>query len=338
VTFTIFISAQKFVTRPRRWCIILCATVILFLRVAGASADVDYAGPNLVFDPATGDVLYSARAGDKWYPASLTKMMTAYLVFKALKSRRISLKTRLKVSKKASRQPPSKIGLKAGSHISVNKALEALIVRSGNDIAMVLAEGVGKTEANFVRKMNATAKKLGMNATTYGNPHGLTNKKQITTARDMGILAQALIVKFPQYRRYFKMQTVTVGKKTMKARNKLLKTLNGADGMKTGFICTSGFNIVVSATRGGRRLVAVVMGSKSAKFRDARAAQLLDWAFTYQNFTGNTTGATKLAKLSNGPLKSKPTNMRSVVCKKKKRRAVKRRKKNNHNKHKARGS
>jgi D-alanyl-D-alanine carboxypeptidase len=335
VTFAFFKSAQKIMTKPRRWCILLCATAILFMRIAAASADVDYAGPNLVFDSRTGDVLYSARAGDKWYPASLTKMMTAYVVFKALKSGRISLKTRLKVSKKASRQPPSKIGLRAGTRISVNKALEALIVRSGNDIAMVLAEGVGKTEANFVRKMNAAARKLGMSATTYGNPHGLTNRRQITTARDMGILAQALITNFPQYRRYFKMKTVRVGKKTLKTRNKLLKTLNGADGMKTGFICTSGFNIVVSATRGGRRLVVVVMGSKSAKLRNARAAQLLDWAFTYQNVTGNATGATKLARLSNGALKSRPTNMRSIVCKKKKRRANKRRKKN---KHRAKGS
>jgi len=322
-------------TKPRHWCILLCATIILSMPIAGAFGDVDYAGPNLVFDSRTGDVLYSTRAGDKWYPASLTKMMTAYVVFKALKSGRISLKTRLKVSKKASRQPPGKIGLRAGSRISVNKALEALIVRSGNDIAMVLAEGVGKSEANFVKKMNAEAKKLGMNATTYGNPHGLTNKKQITTARDMGLLAQALITKFPQYRRYFKMKTVRVGKKTFKGRNKLLKTLKGADGMKTGFICTSGFNIVVSATRGGRRLVAVVMGSKSAKLRNARAAQLLDWAFTYQNATGNTSGATKLTRLANASLKSKPTNMRSIVCNKKKRRANKKRKKH---KHKAKSS
>ena len=280
-------------------------------------------------------MLYSQKAGERWYPASLTKMMTAYVVFKAIKAGKISLKTRLKVSRKASRQPPSKIGLRAGTRISVNKALEALIVRSGNDVAMVLAEGVGRTEANFVKKMNATAKRLGMNATTYANPHGLNNKRQISTARDIGILAQALIKEFPQYRHYFKMQRVTVGKKTLKARNKLLKTLKGADGMKTGFVCVSGYNIVVSATRGNRQLVAVVMGSESAKMRDARAALLLERAFS--NPSAADSDANKLTKLANGSTAKKPTSMRSVVCKpaKKKRRAKKRNKKH---KHKARGS
>jgi len=327
-----YTPARKTLYRPRQLVIIVCAIILVFVRIAGASAGQNYTGPNLVFNPNTGDVLYSSRAGDKWYPASLTKMMTAYLVFKALKSGKITLKTRLKVSKKASRQPPSKIGLRPGSRISVNKALEALIVRSGNDIAMVLAEGIGKTEANFVKKMNAAAKKLGMNATTYGNPHGLKNKRQITTARDLGILARTLITEFPRYRRYFKMRTVKIGKKTLKSRNKLLKTMKGADGMKTGFICDSGFNIVASATRDGRRLVAVVMGSKSAKIRDARVAQLLDWAFTYQNFAGSKTGATKLARLSNNQVK-KPTSMRSIACKPRPKRKKKRRVKKKHKKH-----
>ncbi len=320
----IFRPAWKCFSRPRPLGTLLCAIVVLFIHITSA-----FAGPNLVFDPRTGDVLYSAKAGDKWYPASLTKMMTAYLTFQALKKGKLTLKTRLKVSKNASRQPPSKIGLRPGTRIFVGKALEALIIRSANDIAVVLAEGVGKTEANFIKMMNAAAKDLGMTATTYGNPHGLPHKKQITTARDIGILAQVLITKFPQHRHYFKMQKVTVGKKTLASRNRLLKTMAGADGMKTGFICASGFNIVASATRGGRQLVAVVMGSKSAKVRNARAAQLLDWAFAYQ--PDDVFSATKLAKLANGKVLNKPTNMRSVVCKprpkKKKRRAKKRRKK-----------
>jgi D-alanyl-D-alanine carboxypeptidase len=306
--------------------IVFYAALVLFLSLASA-----YAGPNLVFDPRTGDVLYSSHAGDKWYPASLTKMMTAYLTFQALEKGKLTLKTRLKVSRNASRQPPSKIGLPPGAKISVNKALEALIIRSANDIAVVLAEGVGKTEANFIKKMNAAAKELGMDATSYGNPHGLPHKNQITTARDIGILAKTLITKFPQHRHYFKMQKVTVGKKTLASRNGLLKTMEGADGMKTGFICASGFNIVASATRGGRQLVAIVMGSKSAKVRNARAAQLLDWAFSNKADNDNVFGATKLAKLANGTVLNKPTNMRSVVCKphrkKKKRRAKKKRKK-----------
>ncbi len=331
----IFNPTQIIFTRFQAMCAVLGTVALLFLTIASAGAGQNYAGPNLVFDSGTSNVLYSQKAGDRWYPASLTKMMTAYVVFKAIKAGKVSLKTRLKVSRKASRQPPSKIGLRAGRHISVNKALEAMIVRSGNDVAMVLAEGIGRTEAKFVKRMNATAKKLGMNATTYANPHGLYNKRQVTTARDMGILAQALIKDFPQYRRYFKMQKVTVGKKTMKARNKLLKSMAGADGMKTGFLCVSGYNIVVTATRDGRRLVAVVMGSKSAKMRDARATQLLDRAFSAQS--GTNRDAAKLVRLANGAKANKPTNMRSVVCKraKKKRRA---RKKSKKHKHKAKGS
>jgi len=316
---------------------VLCTIALLFLTVTGASAGKDFAGPNLVFDAGSGSVLYSQKAGDRWYPASLTKMMTAYVVFKAIKAGKIFLKTRLKVSRKASRQPPSKIGLRTGTRISVNKALEALIVRSGNDVALVLAEGIGKTEARFVKRMNTAAKRLGMNATIFTNPHGLNNKRQVTTARDIGILAQALIKEFPQYKRYFKLQKVTVGKKTLSARNKLLKSMAGTDGMKTGFLCVSGFNIVVSVTRGDRQLVAVVMGSNSAKTRDARVAQLLERAFSNQSTSD--TGANKLAKLSNGAVTKKPTNMRPVVCKpaKKKRRAKKKRKKKKHI-HKARGS
>jgi len=149
-------------SRQQPVSIILCAVVVLSIYITSA-----FAGPNLVFDPRTGDVLYSAKAGDKWYPASLTKMMTAYLTFQALKKGELSLKTRLKVSKNASRQPPSKIGLRPGTRISVNKALEALIIRSANDIAVVLAEGVGKTEANFIKMMNAAAKDLGMDADSF---------------------------------------------------------------------------------------------------------------------------------------------------------------------------
>jgi len=331
----IFKPAQNIFTNLPTMSIVLCAIVFLFLPVATAHAAQDKGAPNLVFDPRTGDVLYSKNAGDKWYPASLTKMMTAYVVFEAIKSGKLSLKTRLKVSRNASRQPPSKIGLRVGARISVNKALEALIIRSANDVAVVLAEGVAPTEAKFIKKMNETAKKLGMNATSYGNAHGLEHKNQITTARDVGILAQALITKFPQHRHYFKKQKVTVGKKTLASRNKLLKTLNGADGMKTGFICVSGFNIVASVTRNGRQLVAVVMGSRSVKVRNARAVQLLERAFSTQ--VGSDPGATKLARLANSASAKKPTSMRSVVCKpaKKKRRAKKRRKKH---KHKAKGS
>lgn len=305
--------------------ICLMAMLVLCLHTAGASA-----GPNLVFDVKTGDVLYSRNAGDKWYPASLTKMMTAYLTFKAIDQKLLTLKTKLIVSKNASRQPPSKIGLPPGAKISVDKALEVLIVRSANDIAVVLAEGVSGTEKDFIKAMNDWAKSLGMTATSFGNPHGLEHKRQITSARDMGILARKIILEYPQYQHYFEGKSVKVGKRTLATRNKLLKTLEGADGMKTGFICNSGFNIVASATRNGRRLIAVVLGAKSTKVRNDRAAQLLDWAFAQPrpgilDNVGITSTIT-LAKLSNGLLLNKPKSMRNVVCKPRKKRAKKKKK------------
>ncbi len=316
-------SARKWFCWRGYFTLILCAVFVLNGRITNASA-----GADLVFDAQTGDVLYSSNAGNKWYPASLTKMMTAYLVFRALDKGQVNLKTMLTVSRNASRQPPSKLGLKPGTKISVDKALEALIVRSANDIAVVLAEGVANSEAGFVKTMNKTAKSLGMDATRFANPHGLENKKQITTARDMGILARRIIQEFPQRKHYFKMQQISVGKRTLSTRNRLLKSMPGADGMKTGFICASGFNIVASATRGDRRLVAIVMGSLSAKVRNARVEQLLDWAFSYKPDGDDIFGKTTLAKMSNGVLWNRPTDMRAEVCKKrpaKKRRGKKRR-------------
>lgn len=319
------------------------AILVLCLRVTGAAA-----GPNLVFDVATGEVLYSLNAGDKWYPASLTKMMTAYLTFKALDKKLLTLDTKITVSKHATRQPPSKIGLPAGTKITVNKALEAVIIRSANDIAMVLAEGVSGNEKDFVKSMNDWAKALGMNATSFGNPHGLEHKDQITTARDMGILARRLILDFPQYQHYFKKQSVRFGKRNFASRNRLLKTMEGADGMKTGYICNSGFNIVSSATRGGRRIIAIVLGSTSGKKRNARAAQLIDWAFAQSPSSSAFSGddaeveivdTVKLEKLSNGLLRSKPTSMRNIVCKpraKKKRRASKKKRRSKKKKKKKR--
>ena len=180
--------------------------------------------------------------------------MTAYIVFKKLKAGSLRLDQKILVSPLAASQEPSKIGMRPGSTISVDLALQTLLVYSANDMAYVLAEGANGTVFNFVQEMNATAQKLGLNATHFVNPNGLFDPRQLTSARDIGVLAAVIISEFPEHGRYFSQQHVAIGKRKLMNRNSLIRTMPEADGMKTGFVCNSGFNLVASATRGGRRL------------------------------------------------------------------------------------
>lgn len=275
------------------------------------------AGPSIVFDARTGDVLKATEAGKHWYPASLTKLMTAYLTFGAIDRGELTLTTKIKASKLARAQPPSKIGIPAGASISVGKALQALIVRSANDIAVVLAEGVSGSVEQFVRDMNMAAKRLGMTGTYFANPHGLPDQRQMTTARDMGLLARAIILKYPQYQKLFQMRHVQIGKRKLRNRNGLLKRMTGADGMKTGFICASGYNLVASATRNGRKLVAVLLGERSGGIRTKKAQALLEEAFAGepQDDYATTHSFGPLANVSNARWNSTPANLQRVVCK-----------------------
>ena len=238
---------------------------------------------SLVVDADTGRVLYERNAGKTRYPASLTKMMTLYLTFDALKKGKLSLNKKLYVSKKAAAQPSTNISLKRGDRIRVKKAIESLVVRSANDSAIVLAEAIGKTEWNFSLMMTRKARELGMNHTVFRNPHGLPDNKQYTTAYDMARLAIALRRDFPRYYPYFSLQEMDYNGVNYTSHNKVLKNYPGADGLKTGYIRVSGFNLVTSAKRHGFNLVAVVLGGDSSKQRDEKMMDLLDRTFARLN-------------------------------------------------------
>lgn len=284
--------------------------VAFLVTLTGAQA----AGPSLSFDPATGEVISQDRAGETWYPASLTKMMTAYVVFKKLKSGVLTPDQRLPVSEIALAQPASKIGAPVGSMVPLEFAIQALLVHSANDMAYVLAEAASGTWANFVGDMNKAARELGMTASHYVNPNGLFEPRQITTARDMGLLAAALLREFPEHAHYFGQDYVKVGKRRLPSHNALLRAMPDADGMKTGFVCNSGSNVVGSATRNGRKLVVVVLGSQNGKARADLAQLLLNDGFSRSADASRP----RLAELANAtPGSTVPTDMTAIVCKKK---------------------
>jgi len=237
------------------------------------------AGPALLFDPANGRVLYAEDQDDQWYPASLAKIMTAYLLFEAIRDGKLSLQDLISVSELAHSQPPSRIGLPVGAEIRVELALQALIVKSANDAAVMLAEAVSGSHEAFVARMNATAQRLRMTRTRFANANGLPAPDQVTTARDLARLTAAVVHDFPAYANLWAMPEMRIGKRRLRNHNALLRNYDGADGMKTGFICDSGFNVVASATRDGQRLVAVVLGEVTGNERSTRAANLLEHGF-----------------------------------------------------------
>jgi D-alanyl-D-alanine carboxypeptidase len=272
-----------------------------------------FAGPALVFEPYNGTVFYAEDPDRLWFPASLTKLMTAYVTFEAIKAGKIKPSTPLTCSKSAASQAPSKLGLPIGGQIDVDDALKVLIVKSANDVAVMLAEKVAGSVDGFVNEMNQAAHKLGMTRTRYINPNGLPGEGQMTTARDLAKLTRAIIVEFPEYADVFAMPSVTVGKQTMRSHNGLLRTFAGADGMKTGFICDSGFNVVASATRDGRRLVAVVLGEPSVRTRTDRASNLLENGFK-RYFWKSVFGTTVDGLAVQASLSSEPAHLRDDVC------------------------
>jgi D-alanyl-D-alanine carboxypeptidase len=262
-----------------------CGTAfVALLLAAGLIPRGAAAGPALVMELSNNKVLYSENADNLWYPASLTKLMTAYIVFGAIKAGKLDLKSKISCSAMANAQPPSKIGLAVGREMSVNLALQALILKSANDVAVMLAEAVAGNEAAFVDEMNATAKRLGMERTHFANPNGLPAPDQVTTARDLAKLARAIINDFPEHAHYFTKPEMRVGKQRIFTHNGLLQSFAGADGLKTGFTCDSGFNVVATASRDGRRVIAVVLGENSSGERNVRATSLLEQGFQQQGW------------------------------------------------------
>ncbi|MGV1871459.1 MULTISPECIES: D-alanyl-D-alanine carboxypeptidase family protein [Agrobacterium] len=247
---------------------------------------VAQANPKMVIDVKTGKVISHQEAFRKWYPASLTKLMTAYIAFSAMKSGKLSPETEVVMSKKAADQPASKMYFKPGSKLTLDSALKLLLIKSANDIAVAIAETVGGTSENFVAQMNAQAARLGMSSTHYVNPNGLPGKGQYTTARDLAVLALILKREFPEYARYFSLEGVSTGKKNYANYNMLVGRFDGADGMKTGFICASGFNQVSSASRNGRQVISVVLGADSLAGRTDQSADLLQMGLTAPSSQG----------------------------------------------------
>ncbi len=259
--------------------VVLVAGVFAGLFAGNAEAAPRNKYASIVVDASTGRVLYARHADARRYPASTTKIMTLYMLFEALDRGQVTMNTRFRVSRHAARQPPSKLGLKVGSTIKVRDAMLALVTKSANDVAVVVAEGLGKTESNFARKMTAKARKLGMSKTTFRNASGLPDSRQVTTARDMARLGQAILHHHPRYYQHFSRRAFNYRGVNYRNHNRLLKTYKGMDGIKTGYIRASGYNLVASAKRGRQRLIGVVFGGKSSKSRNKHMVELLDKGF-----------------------------------------------------------
>ncbi len=257
---------------------LLLAALIMLAPVDGnAKYNPKYAG--LVIELNHDVVLYEDRANARRYPASLTKLMTLYLTFEAMQQGRLTWDKRLPVSARAAKQPQTNIGLRKGDRVTVRDLVDSLIVRSANDSAVVLAEGLGKSEWNFALAMTQKARALGMNKTTFRNASGLPDSKQITTARDMAKLAVALKRDFPEHMHLFKKTRFNYKGRNYYSHNRVLKYFKGSDGMKTGYIRASGFNLVTTASRNGYDVVAVVMGGRTSKRRDRHMVDILNRSF-----------------------------------------------------------
>ncbi|MBZ9774395.1 D-alanyl-D-alanine carboxypeptidase family protein [Mesorhizobium sp. CO1-1-8] len=295
--------------RYRHFLKLLSAGTIALSVVAGPAL----ANPVVVFDLGSGKILQHQDAFKRWYPASLSKLMTAYVTFRAIAAGEVQLDSPIKVTKHSAAEPPSKMGFKPGSVMRLDNALKMMLVKSANDIAMAVGENVGGSQAAFADRMNAEATRLGMNGTHFVNPNGLYSPDQYTTARDLAVLVMAIRREFPQYVPWFSIEGLAVGKKAIPNYNLLIGRYPGADGMKTGFVCPSGFNMIGSATRNGRTLVAVVLGEKSAVTRAETAAKLLD-----QGFDTPAAGSATVTTLAPYGDTVSPNDMQDEVCRKKK--------------------
>jgi D-alanyl-D-alanine carboxypeptidase len=290
---------------PLNWIVVVAALACVMPRTAHAEA-------RLVIEADSGKVLEAENATVPWYPASVTKLMTAYVTLKAVKDGKLTLDTLLTVSPVAASQSPSKMGFRPGIQVTVDNALKMMLVKSANDMAVVLAEGVGGSIDGFSAQMNQAAQKLGMTQTSYVNPNGLPADGQITSARDLAILARAIIKDLPEYEYFVHIPSIRYGRKITQNFNRLIGRYPGADGFKTGFICASGYNLVASATRDGRRLIAVVLGASSGTMRAVRAAQLLDRGFANNGLAWLRPSLGTVNNLV--PIDASPPNLRDETC------------------------
>lgn len=276
------LTTLSFFERLMKQPVALVLAVGLLAAALAPDAEARRVAAAVAMDAETGEVLYARSADRIAYPASLTKMMTLYMTFEAIQAGKLSFDTKLTVSKRAAGMPASKLGLRRGSTIKVKDAVLALITKSANDASVVLAEALGGTEIKFAQKMTAKARELGMRKTQFRNASGLTNRYQKSTAREMAILGRRLIMDFPQHYDLFATRKFSYGKRTYRNTNKLLGQVRGVDGLKTGYTRASGFNLAASATRNGRRIIAVVLGGRTGKERNNRMVRVLNRGFELQ--------------------------------------------------------
>jgi len=290
------------------------AALAAFVAIAALStAQSARAEAMIVVDADSGRVLYQENATYPWYPASVTKLMTMYVALKAVKEKRIQLDALLTVSPIAASQAPTKMGFKAGTTVTLENALAMMMVKSANDMAAVIAEGISGSIESFADEMNRQALRIGMTQTSYVNPNGLPADGQITSARDMAMLARAIIRDIPEYEYFTHIPAIKFGRRVTRNFNSLIGRYPGADGMKTGFICASGFNLVASATRNNKRMIAVVLGAPSSPVRAAKAMQLLERGFS--RTTGLSWLQPSLGTLAAmEPIAAEPPNLRDDIC------------------------
>ncbi len=300
--------------------------VLAFAHVASSAGAAPYAA--MVMDARSGEVLHARNADTRLHPASLTKMMTLYVAFEAIRRGELTLDSKVKISRKAAAEQPSKLGLKAGQRIALRYLIRASAVKSANDAATAIGEAVSGSEAAFARRMTRTAKALGMTKTTFKNAHGLTESGHMSTARDMTILGRHLLYDYPQYYNLFSRQTTHAGVKQVRNTNRrFLANYKGADGIKTGYTRAAGFNLVASAERGNERIIATMFGGSSTAARNARVAELLDMGFkrapsrvalrkpsrpAYQGNAGDTVKATPKVIKVKPTITAVPTSPRPV--------------------------
>jgi D-alanyl-D-alanine carboxypeptidase len=265
--------------KPRRGIGIVGRAFFVLAALLGFCASHASASPALVIEMPSGAILYEDHATEPWYPASLTKLMTVYVALSAVRDHRIALDTPLSVSALATSMPPSKMGFRPGSLVTLDNALKMLMVKSANDIAVVIAEGVSGSIEAFADDMNDAARSLGLTQSHFVNPNGLPNPEHVSSARDLAILARALYLTFPEQANLFNIGALRLGGQIIPNHNNLLGRYPGVDGMKTGFTCAAGFNLVVSASQGDRKLIAVILGAPNLRSRTIMAAALLDRGF-----------------------------------------------------------
>ncbi|HTV36129.1 MAG TPA: D-alanyl-D-alanine carboxypeptidase family protein [Xanthobacteraceae bacterium] len=291
---------------------LVSGTLVAATLMALAAATPARAEATILVDADSGKVLQAENATYPWYPASLSKLMTLYVTLSAIRDHRVTFDTLCTVSRNAAAQAPTKMGFPVGTQVTIDNAIKMMMVKSANDMAVMLSECVDGSIDNFAQEMTDTAHRLGMSESNFVNPNGLPADEQITSARDLAMLARALIHEFPQYSFYWHIPAIQYGRRIVRNYNPLLGRYPGTDGMKTGFICAGGFNLVATATRDNKQLIAVVLGAPSGSARAVKAAEMLESGFRQNPLSWLLPSLGTVDQLK--PIDASPPNLKDEMC------------------------